>query len=458
MNINQIRQKFSQAITYNALFFAFSKGLSTSMTFLLFSKLSTQDFSIWANIYSAIFLMLLWLDFGFRKSIPRYSPEFAKNKACMKKFIRYVVSFQVAVLTVATPFFLIVAIYLTKRLGIVDKIGLFYLGGIMFITEGILSVLRLIYHSHFWQRQFNLQMTAIISIKASAIICFIFYTRNNFFLLRSIFFIEIIAGLIAIVISLIRLQSLYKDKSYPGDQQVNFRKTLHGFIKHSGIMWINNNLKSLTERNFMMLFLTQFLGPYAANLFKIANDGALLFYRTVKKTIGTTDTSLLAHVETLPDRKKVLPTAFKNLIKKISSLCIPLSGILLIVFSHFGHLFKNQFILNTFLLLTTLYLAESILSPYERILEVKQRYIMLAISYTPYIIMVLWLFFGLISSFGLFASLMVIHTFRITSYLIMILFVKYHYNNIAFPIKPFIKGVFFTLLVCLVASILLKAL
>ena len=84
-------------------------------------------------------------------------------------------------------------------------------------------------------------------------------------------------------------------------------KIKNAFIKHSLIMWANNNLKSLSERNFLVPFFTHIFGPGPANLFKVANDGALLFYRIAIKTIGTTDTSLLAHIETSQQHKKLMP-------------------------------------------------------------------------------------------------------------------------------------------------------
>jgi len=445
MTIKQLYSNFTQGLKWNALFYVFRKSLSIALVFLLFLKLPMQDFSLWANIHSAIFLLLLWLDFGFRKSIPRYSPEFAKNKACMKKFVRYIVLFQIMVLIATIPFFLLIATYVTKTLGLANKMSLFYLGCAVFVSEGIISVFRLVYHSYFWQKKFNLQMSGILLIKTVICICFLFILNTPIFLLQSLFVVEIIAGIIAILISAIRLKNLYKDKDYPGNQQIDFKKTIKRFIAHSSIMWLNNNLKSLTERNFLMLFFTYSLGPYAANLFKLANDSALLFYRTIKKTIGTTDTSLLAHIETLKKKQPLLPDAFVRLVKKITSLCIPLAGVLLIVCSLFYQTFPNTFVFTMFLCITIFYLIESILSPYERILEVKQRYWLLAQAYVPYIV----LFCAaagskLIPYCGLFHAVLIIHAVRVLSFLIMAFLVK-NYYHLSFPFRKVFFAFFCTI-------------
>jgi len=459
MNIKQITEKFGQTIKWNALFYGLRKALSTFLTIALFKKLSLQDFSIWANIYSAIFFTLLWLDFGFRKSLPRYCPEFAKNKIILKKFITIIILFQALVLASLAPFFLILSVYLTKALGFAHKIELFYLGCALFVLEGILSIIRLIYYSQFWQRQFNLQMSVILVLKTLVSISAIFYLKTSYALVKSIFFLEALSAIVAISVHLVRLKPLYKNnlpKEKPQEEPIDFKKTMLQFVKHSLAMWISNNIKSLTERNFMQLFITKMVGPYPASLFKMANDGALIFYRTVIKTIGTTDTSLLAYVESDMNKEKTFPLAFRKLIHKIINLVIPLFGILIVIFIHFKHKFSNNFIFHAFIFLACCYLLEFMFSPYERVLEVKKRYYLLALAHIPYIFAIsLILLFVLAKKISLLQILFAIHIARLTTLLILQQCAKRMYR-VVFPIKKTSKALVIVGAITLFASLLMN--
>jgi len=470
MKLNQLYHKFIQGLKWNALFYALRKSMSTILTILLFKQLTTQDFSLWANIYSAIFLTLLWLDFGFRKSLPRYCPEFAKNKNFMKKFITYLVSFQTIVLIIFTPIFIKIAHMITHRLQITNKIEVFYLGCILFVTEGVISVIRLIYYSYFWQKQFNSKMSIIITFKTLILIFFILAKPKSNILLKIVFVTELLATFIAIIISLHMLKRLYKSQKHTSEKKTQ-KKSIRDFAFHSGIMWINNNLKSLSERNFMMLFFTHLLGPLQANLFKLANDGALFFQRIVVKTIGTTDTSLLSYIEIEKNnisqsthekdnfyqkKRKHMQEAFEQLIIKIASLCIPLFGILFFISFNFNYLFKNQFVFQIFFLVTTFYLFEYILSPYERLLEVKRRYILLFISYVPYIIIIAFLlFFQKASTFGLLEIIISIHLARLIISFVTLYFAKSRYR-VQFPYKKVLKISYITIFFTTIASLIIK--
>jgi len=461
MNIDQITKKFIQGTRWNASFYTLRKISSTILTVILFKKLSTIEFSIWANLHSAIFLVLLWLDFGFKKSLPRYCPEFAKNKQSMKQFAKYIVLFQALAIAAILPIFIVTVSYLLTRSQITSKIHLLYLGCMLFAAEGLRSVMRLIYHSYFWQKQFNTLMSCLIIAKTTVNLIIIFSAYPIQKLLKLLLIAEISTSIIAAIISTIMLKYLYKDKNYPGNKILDFNKTMKDFAQHSGMMWVNNNLKSFTERNFMLLILTRILGPAQSNLFKLANDGALLFQRIVKKTIGTTDTSLLSHAQNLTGQGKVMHTAFTRLANKISSLCAPLLGILLIILINFkGRLFSNPFVFKTFVIITMFYLTESLLSPYERILEIKRRYLLLSISYSPYILMLLFGLFSfaknsIISQLGLLGMIIIIHFFRLSSFLIMVYFVKQKYK-IQFPLKNLIRMFSTSMAICLFASVALK--
>ena len=435
--------------------------MSTIVTILLFKALSTQDFSIWANIYSAIFLTLLWLDFGFKKSLPRYCPQFILGTKSMYTFIKRVVLFQATTLILFTPIFLLVSQYVTRACNITDKINLFYLGCLLFLSEGVIAVIRLIYHSYFWQKQFNSLMSILVILKSLIIIFFIFVTSHSFSLVTIIFITEIISALIAIVISIIMLKvslGSVKEEISSHSKTITQKNLGKAFVFHSAIMWINNNVKSLSERNFMMLFFTHLLGPLQANLFKLANDCALLFQRIIVKTIGTTDTSLLSHIEISHKNKTYMPHAFENLIKSISFLFVPLIGILFPLLIYFNNIFKNQFVFMLFFLLTICYLIETILHPYERLLEVKRKYMLLFISYSPYVLtLTLLLLFHATIYKNIIFLLTFIYVSRIGSYLIMLYITRKKYG-IVFPIKPVSKTLTASLLLCLTIYFALKML
>jgi len=175
-------------------------------------------------------------------------------------------------------------------------------------------------------------------------------------------------------------------------------------------MWGTTSLKSLTERNFLVPLFTFVLGPQQANLFKLANDAALFFQRVAIKTIGTTDTSLFAHAQM---ERGFLPGAFRALTTKLLTLCIPLLGISLLIFFSGYHLQGDQYISKLFFVLTVCYLLHVLLSPYERVLEVKRRYRTLLVVYIPYFLLIALLLFC--PKAGLFGSIVLIHGVRLVS-------------------------------------------
>jgi len=461
MTTKQLYSKFTQGLKWNALFYVLRKSMSTILTVLLFRQLTAQDFNLWANLYSAIFLTLLWLDFGFRKSLPRYCPQFAKDTKAMKRFITYLVLFQTIVLIFFTPLFIKIAHIITKKLQLTNKIEVFYLGCILFVAEGIISVIRLIYYSYFWQRQFNSKMSVIIIFKTLILFIFILANAKSNILLKTVFVTELLATFVAILLSIIMLKRLYKGKKLISGK-ISQQKTIREFAFHSGIMWINNNIKSLSERNFMMLFFTHLLGPIQANLFKLANDGALLFQRIVVKTIGTTDTSLLSYIEIedapiLKSNKKNtkrMENAFATLLIKIISLCIPLLGVLFFISFNFNNLFENTFVFKIFFVITIFYLFEHMLSPCERLLEVKRRYFLLFFSYVPYIITIATLIlFRKAKLLELTGIIVTIHMARLIIYVLTFYFTKTRYKT-KFPYKPIIKIVYITIFITVILSII----
>ena len=461
MTINQLYKQVSQSIAWNAILYTLRKSLSTILTFFLFNKLSTRDFSIWANMYSAIFLTLLWLDFGLKKSLPRYLPEFVKNNCNTEKLVKKILFCKIVAIIFFTLFFIFVSKYIISTCSVIEKNNIFYIGCMLFVAEGFCSVIQIIYYSYLWQKQFNLLMSIVVVVKNFIICFFVFANVKSFLLLKSIFWTEISGTFVAGLYALFWLKSLFKRKKCTirredNRRKIKRRKNLNKeLVLHSAALWFNDGLKSFSARNFMVLFFTRVLGPFQGNFFKLTNDCALLFQRIVIKTIGTTDTSLFSYIEISENNQKYITHAFEQLIRKISIIFIPLIGIMLPLLLHFNNMFQDSYVCILFFILIVFYIVETILYPYERLLEVKRKYKILFFSYTPYICMLCIIcLFRMAIYKNIIFLIVCIYSMRISSYLVMLYFTKKKYN-ISFPIKQTVKIFLISLFLSILIYILL---
>ena len=169
-------------------------------------------------------------------------------------------------------------------------------------------------------------------------------------------------------------------------------------------------------------------------MFKVANDAALFFYRTVIKTIDTADTALLAHIEVLQNKKELMAIAFKKLITKIAALCFPLLGVVLLIFMQGVKEWNDLFVFQAFIIMALGYLIETMFMPYERILEIKREYVYLTISYIPYVVMITFLLAKpVIASIGLVPVIGMIHGVRLVSLICMVYGARARYG-MRFPV------------------------
>ena len=382
MNFQQLIIRFDTGINWNAYLYTVYKITTTLTTILLFRTLDTATFSAWANLNSVIFLALLWTDFGFRKSVPRYWPEFAVNQSALQCFIRRIILFHLSVLIITTPFLLFFVYYFGSTLNI-THLSLIYAIPIIFIIEGIVSLMRLIFHAHFAMKQFNLLASWLLLLEAGlGGVCIYFLANEQ--LIYALIFNKAVCSSIIIVGASGMLPSLYQERKHGEDKGIDTSIIMRNFIKHSGVMWFNTSLRSLSERNFLVPLLTVTIGPELANWYKIANDGALLFQRMVLKTIGTADTSLLAYTKVMQSKKKFMEVAFKKLTTKIAALCLPLLGIVFLLMKGMYVTANTHFVFQLFCIITFSYLIELMLLPYERMLEVERRYSCLVGVYVFY--------------------------------------------------------------------------
>lgn len=451
MTIQHLFSKFNSAINWNGFFYLFYKCGFTLRSFALYGLLTTQDFSLWANLNSIIFLLLLWIDCGLRKSVPRYLPEVEKDRNAAYLFIRSIITFQLVLLCLSIPLFIYaIKIFIAPSL-LTNHTAIIPLATAIFLIEGLIAIVRTTYHAHFWNKQFNLLATALLTIEITADLATIYLIKGgpSNAILWYMLIIQCIVNGLLITTSLIMLIQLYK-KTAITQETVDIVSIRRAFIKHSAIMWMNNGLKSISERNFLVPLITYAIGPAQANLFKIANDSALVFYRTVIKTVGTSDTSLLAYIE-LSEHKNQIAVACTKIITKVAGLSIPLLGIIFLFTVKGDYPFNNLFVFQSFIIMSIGYLLEALFLPYERVLEVKRHYTHLSIAYIPYICILVCLMGAIIkSSIGLLMVIVTIHLVRLVSLSCMIYFARSHYN-INFPFSFVFK--LSSLLVLVVAGI-----
>lgn len=379
MDSSRFFTAFTDAINWNAFVYIVYKICFVSLTFILYSKLPASYFSDWATANSFIFLLLLWLNCGFKKSIPRFAPLFSKNRSLHKKFIISILAVQAGILAIGLPILLYCLQRFTPHLLLVPLISL------LFISEGISSLLLLVYHAHFLQKRFNLIQAFFLLLEMIANFVFIFFFPSNPFSLVSFLFVsKLFANLGTIMVSSWMLPSLYASSITPADEPLPTNTLVKEFIHHSLFMWIIGLTESLSERNFLFPFITQTQGPVIANLFKVINDAAIFFQRITIKTIGIADTALLAYIVTTDNRLSQIKLACTTIFKTIFTLSIPLlfMGSLFFFKTH-PHLTSTTLI---FLIIAAGTAFEMILSPYTRILEIKLCYKQIFIAQLPYLI------------------------------------------------------------------------
>ena len=450
IEISKLYNKFNEALTWNSVLFIINKVSKTILTILLYNRLTSLDFSLWANIYSIIFIVLLWGNFGFSRSLPQYCLVFSKNGMTKLLFLKKVIIFRVFVSLIVSLslFYFAPKILFFLKLPYESKI--LGLGCFLFIVEDIKSVIRLIFYSYFWQKQFNFLEAITVIIHSLIVFIGINSLNSSTKILKLVFISDIFIGMLLILITSFRFKDLLKDKNYSITQKINTNQLGKDFIVHSALMWGLITINSLTERNFLIPFLTYTLGAPLANIFKVANDGALLFQRFIVKTIGTTGTSLFAHLET----KQIditINELFIKLSKRIIVLTVILFGIIVVMMLQLWGVSSK--IVQAFLLLTSLYLIQITFMASERILEVKRNYKALIISFLPYLGILGIFIFGYFRSISsdLLTLLFLIHLIRILSLSLRVYYAQ-KLHHVYFPTLFFITALCTSILVAFVIN------
>lgn len=425
----ELYRRFSAGLHYNAILYFMYKISSTGITLSIYNRFDCKTFSLYGNINSIIFLILLWLDFGLQKTVPRFCIDYATDKKDIYTFMQRLLQFKTAVLIAAIPIYIWFTTNLITKLEISNVNSLLYIGIFLLLTEGAVSIIRLMYHAYFLHRTFNSLNAFTIAIEVVISIICILTIKDNVGIVMMLLSSKIIANTILIILAWKSRPIIYAQIN--SNDQKNSPKGIidKSFIKHAAIMYLNNSTKSLSERNFLFPLFTMTFGISTANMFKVALDGALLFYRMVVKTIGTTDTALFAHILHLNKKDETWQIAFKKLCTKIAALVIPLIAIIYLLYKYQLFNSYDPIVFQLFLIIIISLLTEIILSPYERILEVNKNYRLLACSYMPYLlVMSLLLLTNIMTSIGILGAVLIIHAVRLVSALIMVCITRIYYG------------------------------
>ncbi len=251
MQQKTLLHKFSSALSWNAFLYIAHRILSTALVFVLYRAIPSDSFSLWAALSSVVYLSLLWLDFGFRKSIARYAPVFTEHGSFVL-FTRTVLIFQISVLLLALPLFSYLLPYLFVWIVHREPLlsgSLRVVGSLLFVTEGLTEILRLLYHAHFLNKPFNLLYTAARLMESITSILLITHlvgiTLSPSQLIITLLWIKFFSGLLIVVVALGMLPRLYKVAQHDipkADSSTvsSLRPVWYGFMRHSLLMWISN--------------------------------------------------------------------------------------------------------------------------------------------------------------------------------------------------------------------------
>ncbi len=385
MHIDELYSRINTAISWNAFSYAVFKLTSTLLTFVLFKQLSTIDFAVWTGINSLIYLILVWADMGMRKTIPTFFPLIIEGNR--KQYTFLLVSAYTVIITIACPFALWLVTRYAYQVNLPMNNALLFASALLFFGHGFEMLFQTIFHAYLWQKTYNKLLATIQFVYMVLVIGAAFIFTPS---LSMVFYIVLGKGIASLMCAI--LSAALLNKRLP-DTNKALEPLSHDFllqfIKHAGLMWGAAILKSLTERNITVPFVTYFLGPALGNIFKVAQDGALLFQRLIFRTIGTTDTSLFAylkHAHNAHAESHVFQNAFTKLATKFAYFAIPLIGVVWFMQCQVSCCGTSSYGFNLFFITSIGLLLELLFIPYERMLEVHADYSDLAYAYLFYIV------------------------------------------------------------------------
>lgn len=418
MNSTTLIADFFHALGWNAFAYGAYKLCYLVLSYTLYVTLGQQAFTLWASLMSYIFFWVLMLDCGFRKSAPRFCPDFSFDKKTHRRFVGFLCITQSALLAGAIPLFSWSLPYFFKQVSPATEqldYGLVVLATLLFFAQGCLALMRIIYHAHFWNKQFNSLATVVVAVECIVSLLLCLAAIDQVLLIRTLLIINVTGALSVAGTSLIALVRMpYVVVAKAGEPMA---PPTRQFMVHTLFMWASNGMKALSERNFLLPYVMYSLGPTMGIAFKLSNDAALFFYRLAAKTIGVNDTALLAYARHTAGGTRAV---FVSLVRTIACIVAPLLFIALVGVVLVQYYLPTKMMAVPFCLFIVGYMIEFLLSPYERILEVSLRYRLLSIAYMPYLIILLcMLYYDSIKAMGLVPFIAVLQGLRVMSALIM---------------------------------------
>lgn len=434
MHIDELYGRINTALNWNAFSFTIFKLTSTALTFVLFKKLSTDQFALWTGIQSLTYLILIWADCGIRKTIPAFFPQLAD--ASRKQFIYKLIGVYISILTIACPLALWLIARYTTQVQLPMNNWLLVASAVLFFGHGLETLFQGFFHAYLWHRTYNALLTVIQTTYMLLVILAAFTMPASINMVLFITLGKGVASLMCAISSGILMTQWLPIQN--SEYAPVSRSFIQKFTKHAGLMWITSFLKTFTERNVTVPFVTYCLGPVLGNMFKVAQDAALLLQRLVFRTIGTTDTLLFAYLKnshTAKENLLVFQHAFTKLVTKLAYLALPLLGIVWFLFYQIHAGGATNYGFQLFFIIALALLIELLLLPYKRILEVHGDYTHLAYAYTIYVVLIGIVFTLLAYGYiGLLLFIVGIFIVRIVSMATMGYFV-YHIYKIVYPYK-----------------------
>lgn len=434
MHIDELHSRINTAISWNAFSYTVFKLTSTVLTFVLFKQLSTTEFAVWTGINSLVYLILVWADMGMRKTVPTFFPLIKESNR--KQYTFLLIGAYTAILTIACPFALWLVSRYAYQVHLPMNNALLFASALLFFGHGLEMLFQTIFHAYLWQRTYNTLLAAIQFAYMVFVIIAAFVFAPS---LAMVFYIVLgkgIASLICALLSAVLLNKRLPHSTLPVEPlSPDFLKK---FTKHAGLMWGAAVLKSLTERNITVPFVTYFLGPSLGNIFKVAQDGALLLQRLIFRTIGTTDTSLFAYLKSThnaAENHQVFQHAFTKLATKLAYLAIPLIGVVWFIQCQVSCCGTSSYGFDLFFIISIGLLLELLLTPYERMLEVHADYADLACAYLFYIVTISFVFMAMAYGYiQLISFVIALYTVRLLSMGIMA-YAVYRTYHLKYPFK-----------------------
>ncbi len=429
MAYHDLIARFNTSITWNGISYGISKCAGTCTTFFLYYTLSVNDFVTLASLQNILYLCLLWLDGGLRKSIPSYGTVLFTSRN-HPYYVALFLGCYATLLALIATLFVVTGPSLAAFVHVTYERSISICAALLFCTEGLVSLLRLVYHAQFRNKQFNMLWTSCILCESVIILSVLSlgYTLSvaHILLIKTALSIAVCCLSLPALFQQFLWQPLSQTREQPKEQPAP------SFIKHSLFMWLSTLLKSLSERNVVTPLIAHFFDPAAAATYKVSQDGALLIHRIVVRTIGVSDTALLAHSYADPQFMILVPRSFSELSIKIARLCIPLLALIsAVAFPVFIHIFihttqpAHYTSAIIFFVLVSSYLLETLLSPYERLLEISTQYRVLFISYIPYSIgLVLTLFLAYKTYIHVVSCILILQAARLISSLLTLFSVE----------------------------------